>query len=275
MPRRWPVAGVTMFNSCAAAVPNLVTWWRSWSGGLGHLGSVAVKMGFRTAVIARGREKAGWRCGSVRTTTSTPPRPTSPTRCAAGWGAVVQANRRQRRRDHRHGRWAIPLRGTVDPRGTDRPARGQPATTDLRPNPSKDTRAGTREDVEDTLNFAALHNIRPWSNKFPSTTWTCAYQRMLAQPGPIPHGPHHRPVIAAKWHGRRRRRGPCWRAHRWPPRRQEPTGRAGHSQQSPRPRHGPRPVSARADTTTSFSTAVSTRRRCAAPPPARRGRAAS
>ena len=46
-------------------------------------------MGFETVAIARGTDKETWRRSSARTTTSTPPRPTSPTALQALGGATT------------------------------------------------------------------------------------------------------------------------------------------------------------------------------------------
>jgi D-arabinose 1-dehydrogenase-like Zn-dependent alcohol dehydrogenase len=76
-------AGITTFNALrnSGARPGEVVAVLG-IGGLGHLGvQFAVKLGFKTVAIARGRTRRRWRSNSARTTTSTARRKTPPRRC--------------------------------------------------------------------------------------------------------------------------------------------------------------------------------------------------
>jgi alcohol dehydrogenase len=176
-------AGVTMFNSLrrsGARSGDLVAVLGL--GGLGHLGvQFAVKMGFRTAVIARGQEKAGLalRLGAHHYIDSTATDVATALR-ELGGARVVQATAAN----------ADAITATVDglsPYGellalavlTD-PLAVSPLQLILASKSIKGHPGGTAMDVEDTLNFAALHNIRAIVEQVPLADADSAYQRMLA-----------------------------------------------------------------------------------------------
>jgi alcohol dehydrogenase len=168
-------AGVTMFNSLrrsGSRPGDLVAILGL--GGLGHLGvQFAVKMGFRTAVIARGQQKAelALRLGAHHYVDSTTTDVAAALRELGGArvGQATAAN-------------ADAITATVDglsPYGellalavlTD-PLAISPLQLILASKSIEGHPGGTAMDVEDTLNFAALDNIAPWSNKSPLTTPT-------------------------------------------------------------------------------------------------------
>lgn len=176
-------AGVTMFNSLrrsGARSGDLVAILGL--GGLGHLGvQFAVKMGFRTAVIARGQEKGGLalRLGAHHYIDSTTTDVAAALR-ELGGARVVQATAAN----------ADAIAATVDglsPYGellalavlTD-PLAVSPLQLILASKSIKGHPGGTAMDVEDTLNFAALHNIRAIVEQVPLADADRAYQRMLA-----------------------------------------------------------------------------------------------
>jgi alcohol dehydrogenase len=176
-------AGVTMFNSLrhsTAKAGDLVAVLGL--GGLGHLGvQFAAKMGFRVAVIARGREKAelAGQLGAHHYIDSTE------TDVAAklnelGGAQVVQATAAD----------AGAISATVDglaPNGevlalavladslTVSPLQLIIGAKTVHGHPG-----GTAMDVEDTLNFAALHGIRPTVEELPLESAAEGYERMLA-----------------------------------------------------------------------------------------------
>ena len=176
-------AGVTMFNSLrrsGARAGDVVAILGL--GGLGHLGvQFAVKMGFRTAVIARGQEKAALalRLGAHHYIDSTATDVAAALRQLGG-ARVVAATAAN----------ADAITATVEglsPYGellalavlTD-PLAVSPLQLILASKSIKGHPGGTAMDVEDTLNFAALHNIRPIIEQVPLDHVDSAYQRMLA-----------------------------------------------------------------------------------------------
>jgi alcohol dehydrogenase len=175
-------AGVTMFNSLrrsGARPGDLVVILGL--GGLGHLGvQFAVKMGFRTAVIARGQEKAAlaFELGARHYIDSTATEVASALR-ELGGARVMQATAAN----------AEAISATVDglsPYGellalavlsdslTVSPAQLIMASKSIKGHPG-----GTAMDVEDTLRFAALQGIRPMVEEVPLEGVDKAYQRML------------------------------------------------------------------------------------------------
>jgi len=175
-------AGVTMFNSLrrsGARPGDLVAILGL--GGLGHLGvQFAAKMGFRTAVIARGADKAplARQLGAHNYIDSTATDVAAALR-ALGGARVVAATAAN----------ADAISATVDgltPNGellalavltdplTVSPLQLIPASKSIKGHPG-----GTAMDVEDTLRFAALHDIRPIVEQLPLTEADNAYQRML------------------------------------------------------------------------------------------------
>lgn len=175
-------AGVTMFNSLrhSGAQPGDLVAILGL-GGLGHLGvQFAVKMGFRTAVIARGQNKAAlaFELGAHHYIDSTVTDVATALR-ELGGARVVQATAAN----------ADAISATVDglsPYGellvlavladslTVNPLQLIPASKTVKGHPG-----GTPMDVEDTLKFVALHGIRPMIEEVPLEDADKAYQRML------------------------------------------------------------------------------------------------
>src|ERR1700742_3451989 len=176
-------AGLTMFNALrhtGAGPGDLVAILGI--GGLGHLGiQFAVKMGFRTVAIARGPEKghlaralgahhyidslasdvAGelQELGGARVIAATAHNAEVITAAVAGLGL--------------HGE-LLTLAGVFDPVQINPVHLIQIAGT------IRGHSVGSPHDLEDTLNFAALHGIRPMVEVLPLEKAADGYQRMLA-----------------------------------------------------------------------------------------------
>lgn len=175
-------AGVTTFNSLrrSSARPGELVAILGL-GGLGHLGvQFAVKMGFRTAVIARGQDKAvlAFALGAhhyIDFTTAD----VAAELLGLGGAAVIQATAAN----------ADAISATIDglaPRGellalavvsdslTVSPLQLITGAKRIHGHPS-----GTSMDIEDTLRFVALHSIRPMIEEVPLDEAAQAYQRMM------------------------------------------------------------------------------------------------
>jgi len=175
-------AGVTMFNSLrrsGARAGDVVAILGL--GGLGHLGvQFAVKMGFRTAVIARGQEKAALalRLGahhyidSTATDVAAALRQLGGARVVAATAANADAITATVEGLSPYGE-LLALAVLTDPLAVS-PLQLIPASKSIKGHPG-----GTAMDVEDTLRFAALHNIRPIVEQVPLHNANTAYQRML------------------------------------------------------------------------------------------------
>ncbi|RJQ75672.1 alcohol dehydrogenase [Pseudonocardiaceae bacterium YIM PH 21723] len=176
-------AGVTVFNGLrrsTARPGDLVAILGL--GGLGHLGvRFATAMGFETVAIARGAEKADFakQLGAHHYVDSTAT-PVGEALQALGGARVILATASS----------SSAITGTVDglaPRGElmvigadatplgVSPAQLLSGAYVLRGHPS-----GTARDIEDTMNFAVLHNIRPMTETVPLDRVDEAYQRMLS-----------------------------------------------------------------------------------------------
>jgi alcohol dehydrogenase len=176
-------AGVTMFNSLRhsnARPGDLVAVLGL--GGLGHLGvQFAAKMGFRVSVIARGQEKAqlSAQLGAHHYIDSTE------TDVAAelnklGGAQVVQATAA-------HAGAISAAVGGLAANGELLALAVLADSLTVSPlqliNGAKTVHGhpgGTAMDVEDTLNFAALHGIRPTVEELPLESAAEGYERMLA-----------------------------------------------------------------------------------------------
>ncbi|MFJ8884573.1 alcohol dehydrogenase catalytic domain-containing protein [Streptomyces sp. NPDC102402] len=152
-------------------------------GGLGHLGvQFAVAMGFETVAVARGPEKAGpaEAFGAHHYIDSTGPAPVADALRALGGVTVVLATAGD----------AQAVAATVD--GLTH--RGELVVIGVSPEalgisplqlilPGRSVRghpSGTAQDVQDTLDFSVLHDIRPTVETVPLTGADEAYRKMLS-----------------------------------------------------------------------------------------------
>ena len=176
-------AGVTVFNSLrhTKARPGELVAVLGL-GGLGHLAvQFAARMGFRVAVIARGAEKAelATRLGAhhyIDSTTSD----VAAELTKLGGAQVVQATAAN----------ADAISATVDGLAPNGELLAIAVLADsLTVSPlqliqgSKSVQghaSGTAMDVEDTLNFAALHGIRPMVEELPLDSAAAGYERMIS-----------------------------------------------------------------------------------------------
>lgn len=176
-------AGVTMFNSLrrSRAQPGDVVAVLGL-GGLGHLGlQFAVKMGFRTVAIARGSAKRdlAQRLGAHHYIDSTSADVVDELR-ELGGAKVVQGTAAN----------ADAMSATVAglaPNGellvlgiTPEDVHANPLTLITQTLSVSGHPSGTPKDIEDTLEFAALHGIRAIVEQVPLEAAAAAYQRMVA-----------------------------------------------------------------------------------------------
>lgn len=175
-------AGVTMFNSLrlTTARPGDVVAVLG-IGGLGHLGvQFAAQMGFRTVAIARGSEKSDMahklgahhyidattddvaaelrKLGGARVVAATATNPEAISATIDGLAPHGELLTLAVLNDPIH---VTPLQ-LINSSGT---VHGHPA--------------GVAADTEDTLNFAALHGIRPWVEPMPLEDAAAGYERMM------------------------------------------------------------------------------------------------
>ncbi|MFC8226527.1 alcohol dehydrogenase catalytic domain-containing protein [Streptomyces sp. NPDC057287] len=152
-------------------------------GGLGHLGvQFAVAMGFETVAIARGPEKAGLAegFGAHHYIDSTGPTPVADALRSLGGAKVVLATAGHSEAitatvDGLTHRGELVVIGvSPDPLGISPLQLILPGRT-VRGHPS-----GTAQDVQDTMDFSALHDIRPTVEAAPLSGADEAYRRMLA-----------------------------------------------------------------------------------------------
>ncbi|MGW0998535.1 alcohol dehydrogenase [Streptomyces sp. NPDC002520] len=152
-------------------------------GGLGHLGvQYAVAMGFETVAIARGPEKADFakQLGAHHYVDSTSGTPVAESLQALGGVDVVLATAGN----------AQAISATVDglaPRGElvaigadVEPMAISPVQLLLTGRKVVGHPSGTAQDVQDTLEFSALHNIRPITETVPLERAGEAYDKMMA-----------------------------------------------------------------------------------------------
>ncbi|MEU2928214.1 alcohol dehydrogenase [Streptomyces sp. NPDC007251] len=152
-------------------------------GGLGHLGvQYAAAMGFETVAIARGPEKADFakQLGAHHYVDSTSGTPVGEALQSLGGAGVVLATAGN----------SQAIAATVDglaPRGELVAIGADPEPLGISPvqllmsgrivrgHPS-----GTSQDVQDTMEFSALHNIHPMTETVPLNDAQAAYQKMLS-----------------------------------------------------------------------------------------------
>jgi alcohol dehydrogenase len=177
-------AGVTVFNGMrrsSARPGDLVAVLGL--GGLGHLGvQYAVAMGFETVAIARGLEKADFakQLGAHHYIDSTSGTPVAEALQSLGGAKAVLATAGN----------SEAITSTVDglaPRGELVAIGADTAPLGIGPTQLltgayvvRGHPAGTSQDVEDTMAFSALHNIRPMTEIVPLDRADEAYQKMLA-----------------------------------------------------------------------------------------------
>ncbi|MFG2357062.1 alcohol dehydrogenase [Streptomyces sp. NPDC048521] len=177
-------AGVTTYNGLrrSAAKPgDLVAVLGI--GGLGHLGvQYAVAMGFETVAIARGPEKADFakQLGAHHYVDSTSGTAVAEALQSLGGAKVVLATAGN----------SEAITATVDglaPRGELVAIGADPEPLGISPvqllmmgRVVRGHPSGTAQDVQDTMEFSALHNIRPMTETVPLDGAAEAYQKMLS-----------------------------------------------------------------------------------------------
>lgn len=177
-------AGVTVFNALrrsAARPGDLVAVLGL--GGLGHLGAqYATAMGYETVAIARGPEKAGFakQLGAHHYIDSTSATPVAEALQSLGGARAVLATAGN----------SDAITATVNglaPRGELVVIGADTTPLDINPNQLltglpviRGHASGTAQDVEDTMAFSALHNIRPMTETVPLDRAEEAYRKMLA-----------------------------------------------------------------------------------------------
>ncbi|MET9908657.1 alcohol dehydrogenase [Streptomyces sp. NPDC006476] len=177
-------AGVTMFNGLrrsSAKAGALVAVLGI--GGLGHLGvRYAVAMGFETVAIARGADKADFakQLGAHHYVDSTADTSVADALQSLGGANVVLATASNSAAITSAVDGLAPrgelvvIGGAPEPLGVN-PAQLLMSGRILRGHPS-----GTAQDVQDTMEFSALHGIRPMTETVPLDQAGEAYQRMLS-----------------------------------------------------------------------------------------------
>ncbi|MGW5101503.1 alcohol dehydrogenase [Streptomyces sp. NPDC004100] len=177
-------AGVTTFNGLRRSVARAGDRVAVLGlGGLGHLGvQFAAAMGFETVAIARGPEKAGFakELGAHHYIDSTSGTPVAEALQNLGGAKVVLATAGN----------SAAMSATVDgltPRGELVVIGVSPEPLDISPlqliSGVREVRghpSGTSQEVQDTMNFAVLHGIRPMTEVVPLADVESAYQKMLA-----------------------------------------------------------------------------------------------
>ncbi|MEU0395724.1 alcohol dehydrogenase [Streptomyces sp. NPDC006208] len=177
-------AGVTVFNGMrrsSARPGDLVAVLGL--GGLGHLGvQYAVAMGFETVAIARGPEKADFakQLGAHHYIDSTSGTPVAEALQSLGGAKVVLATAGNSEAITATVDGLAPL-GELVTIGVDSTPLGiNPTQLLVSAHIVRGHPAGTSQDVEDTMAFRALHNIRPMTETVPLDRADEAYQKMLA-----------------------------------------------------------------------------------------------
>ncbi|WBO62260.1 alcohol dehydrogenase [Streptomyces camelliae] len=177
-------AGVTTFNGLrrsSARPGDLVAVLGL--GGLGHLGvQYAAAMGFETVAIARGAEKADFakRLGAHHYIDSTADTPVAEALQSLGGANVVLATAGN----------SAAITATVDglaPRGELVVIGADPDPMGISPlqlimgaRVVRGHPSGTAQDVQDTMEFSALHGIRPMTETVPLDDVGGAFQKMLS-----------------------------------------------------------------------------------------------
>ncbi|MGF6882466.1 alcohol dehydrogenase [Nocardia sp. GAS34] len=177
-------AGVTMFNGLrrsSARPGDLVAVLGI--GGLGHLGvQYAVAMGFETVAIARGAGKADFakQLGAHHYVDSTADTSVADALQSLGGAKVVIATAAN----------SAAVAATMDglsPRGEltvigldTEPLRIDPTGLLMAGKVVRGHPSGTAQDVQDTMAFSALHNIRPMNEVMPLAEVTQAFDKMLS-----------------------------------------------------------------------------------------------
>jgi alcohol dehydrogenase len=176
-------AGVTTFNGLrrSPAEPgDLVAV--VGLGGLGHLGvKYAVAMGFETVAIARGAEKADFakQLGAHHYVDSTAATPVADALQSLGGAKVVLATAGNSQAISAAVDGLAP-RGELVVIGIDPEPMGiSPLQLLMRAREVRGHPSGTAQDVQDTLDFSALHGIRPTIETVPLEEAGAAYQRMM------------------------------------------------------------------------------------------------
>ncbi|MGW7238116.1 alcohol dehydrogenase [Streptomyces sp. NPDC054804] len=176
-------AGVTTFNGLrrSAAKPgDLVAV--VGLGGLGHLGvKYAVAMGFETVAIARGAEKADFakQLGAHHYIDSTASTPVAEALQSLGGAKAVLATAGNSQAisaavDGLGPRGELVVVGVdLEPLGIS-PFQLLMSAREVRGHPS-----GTAQEVQDTMEFSALHGIRPTIETVPLEEAGAAYQKMM------------------------------------------------------------------------------------------------
>ncbi|MGI5451975.1 alcohol dehydrogenase [Streptomyces sp. CA-249302] len=177
-------AGVTVFNGLrrSSARPGDLVGVLG-IGGLGHLGvQFAVAMGYETVAIARGADKADFakQLGAHHYVDSSTDTPVAEALRSLGGAKVVLATASN----------SAAITATVDGlshRGELVAIGADPQPLGISPNQLlmrgriiRGHPSGTAQDVQDTLEFAALHGIRPMTESVPLDQADAAYQKMLA-----------------------------------------------------------------------------------------------
>ncbi|WP_316767620.1 alcohol dehydrogenase [Streptomyces sasae] len=177
-------AGVTTFNGLrrSPAEPGDLVAVLGL-GGLGHLGvKYAVAMGFETVAIARGPEKADFakQLGAHHYVDSTAKTPVAEALQSLGAAEVVLATAGN----------SQAISATVDglaPRGELVVIGADPEPLGITPfhlimgaRVVRGHPSGTAQDVQDTMEFSALHGIRPTIETVPLEQADAAYQKMMA-----------------------------------------------------------------------------------------------
>ncbi|MGW2827083.1 alcohol dehydrogenase [Streptomyces sp. NPDC001443] len=177
-------AGVTTFNGLrrsSARPGDLVAVLGL--GGLGHLGvQYAAAMGFETVGIARGAEKADFakQLGAHHYIDSASGTPTAEALQSLGGAKVVLATAGNSEAITSTVSGLVP-RGELVVIGADTEPLGvTPAQLLLSGYVVRGHPSGTSQDVEDTMAFSALHNIRPMTETVPLDRADEAYRKMLA-----------------------------------------------------------------------------------------------
>ncbi|MER5598254.1 alcohol dehydrogenase catalytic domain-containing protein [Streptomyces sp. NPDC002265] len=151
-------------------------------GGLGHLGvQYAAAMGFETVAIARGAEKADFakQLGAHHYVDSTSGTPVAEALQSLGGAKVVLATAGNSEAITSTVSGMAP-RGEVVVIGADTEPLGvTPAQLLLSGYVVRGHPSGTSQDVEDTMAFSALHNIRPMTETVPLDRADEAFQKML------------------------------------------------------------------------------------------------
>lgn len=152
-------------------------------GGLGHLGvQYAVAMGFETVAIARGADKADFarRLGAHHYIDSTAGDPVAESLRSLGGARAVLATAGNSDAiaatvdGMTHRGELVVIGASPDPLGI------SPFQLILRARTVRGHPSGTARDVQDTMEFSALHGIRPMVETVPLSEVGAAYQKMLS-----------------------------------------------------------------------------------------------